>query len=63
MPTKALLQTAETLEVIEHAHKYGVIVGKPKIDYKKVHALKNRAVKNTAQRTESLPTVKMELLY
>jgi dihydrolipoamide dehydrogenase len=47
VPTKALLQTAETLEVIEHAHKYGVIVGTPKIDYKKVHALKNRAIANT----------------
>jgi dihydrolipoamide dehydrogenase len=47
VPTKALLQTAETLEVIEHASKYGVKVGKTSVDYAKVRSLKNRAVKNT----------------
>lgn len=47
IPTKALLQAAETIQTIEEAEHFGIEVGKPKVNWQKLHEWKNRAVYNT----------------
>lgn len=47
IPTKALLQAAETLETIERADKFGIEVGKATVNYPALKAWKDKAVWNT----------------
>lgn len=47
IPTKALLQAAETIQTIEEAENFGIEVGKPKVNWQKLHEWKNKAVYNT----------------
>jgi dihydrolipoamide dehydrogenase len=45
IPTKAMLQTAETLETARHASRFGVHVSGAELDLKKMHRFKDKTVK------------------
>lgn len=47
VPTKALLQAAETFNVIKDAKNFGITVGNIKVDYPAIRAWKREAVENT----------------
>ena len=47
VPTKALLQVAETYNTIKKASDFGIKVGATAFDYKKIHAWKEQSVRNT----------------
>lgn len=47
VPTKAILQAAETINTIREASRFGIKVTEPKPDFKAIHAWKNQAVKET----------------
>lgn len=47
IPTKALLQAAETIEVIERANSFGIKVKDAKLDYKALKNWKDKSVHNT----------------
>lgn len=54
IPTKALLQTAATLDQIRHAAKFGIDVAAPSLDLAKAHAYKNQVVAKNAGGVEFL---------
>jgi dihydrolipoamide dehydrogenase len=47
VPTKAILQAAETMSTIKHANNFGIKVAAPTVDFNAIHKWKNQAVKNT----------------
>lgn len=47
IPTKALLQSAETINTIKKAKDFGIKIGSPTVDFKALKAWKNSAVYNT----------------
>lgn len=47
VPTKAILQAAETYKVINHAGNFGINVNKVDVDFPSVKRWKDQAVKNT----------------
>jgi dihydrolipoamide dehydrogenase len=47
IPTKALLQAAETVDTIQRAEHFGITVGKPTVNYPALKAWKDKAVWNT----------------
>ncbi len=47
VPTKAVLQAAESMHAIKLASDFGIKVTEPKPDFKAIHAWKNRAVSAT----------------
>ncbi len=47
VPTKAILQAAETFTTIKHAHNFGIEVNAPKADFVAIKSWKDQAVKNT----------------
>lgn len=47
VPTKALLQAAESLNTIKHAKNFGIQVKEVKVDYPAIKLWKDRAVHNT----------------
>ncbi|MFT4532353.1 MAG: dihydrolipoamide dehydrogenase [Candidatus Saccharimonadales bacterium] len=47
IPTKALLQSADTLNTIKRAADFGIKVGSVSVDHKALKAWKNKAVRNT----------------
>ncbi|MDX1385080.1 MAG: FAD-dependent oxidoreductase, partial [Thermoanaerobaculia bacterium] len=54
IPTKALLHTAEALDEIRSAEKFGVITGEPELDLARAHAWKTRVVRKNAKGIEYL---------
>lgn len=47
VPTKAILQSAQTYKTVQNAADFGIHVGNVKPDFKTIHSWKNQAVKNT----------------
>src|SRR5690606_31696192 len=56
IPTKALLEHAHVLKVVQHAEEFGVMVpyGRPAIDMKTVHARKDKIVTGLTKGIEFL---------
>ncbi len=54
IPTKALLQTASTLDEIRHASRFGIEVGEPTVDMRQAHAYKDKVVAKNAKGVEFL---------
>lgn len=54
IPTKALLKTAETLEIVQGAHQFGVRTHSNGYNFKSVHAWQQKAINATGAQSESV---------